>query len=67
MSPDLLATITVVALIVIIIYTYRVRPKPSLFCIQLMMPLVMIFSLEFYSLSATLSLIMFFLSLLTYG
>ena len=67
MSPDLLATITVVALIVIIIYTYRVRPKPSLFFIQLMMPLVMIFSLEFYSLSATLSLIMFFLSLLTYG
>ena len=67
MSPDLLATITVVAIIIIVIYTYRVRPKPSLFFVQLMMPLIMIISLEFYSFNAALSLILFFLSLGMYG
>ena len=65
-TASLLATIIVVALITIIIYTYRIRPKPSLFFVQLTMPLLMLISLEFYDFNNALSLILFFFSAMSY-
>lgn len=68
----LLIAIVAIALTTIIVYTYRVRPKPSLFFVQLIAPLLMMTSLQLYSENSIdsqmgiLAFVLFFLSGATY-
>ena len=63
---SLFSLIAIVMMIIIVLYSYHSRPKPSLFFVQLLSPIIMILSLKIYKFHHLLSLALFILSIIFY-